>query len=61
MKKKKTAPLFAVGDRVTHKSFGNGTITGVQDSKYIIRFDETDDEIQLSRDWVENKHMLIRI
>lgn len=60
-KKKMAAPLFAVGDRVTHKSFGNGTITGVQDNKYIIRFDETDDEIQLSRDWVESKHMLIRI
>lgn len=60
-KGKVSPPKYANGDRINHKSFGNGVIKVITEDRYIVQFDDMEDEITLSREWVETKHMLKRL
>ena len=58
---KPSIPSVTKGDRICHKSFGDGSVVEVKEDRYIILFDGMDENVALSREWVEKRNLIKRI
>jgi vacuolar-type H+-ATPase subunit I/STV1 len=52
--KRKTAPLFSVGDRVKHQKFGTGTVSFVDGNKCVVNFDQRDKSVAVVDSFLEH-------